>query len=221
MRTSQKGLTPERRQLVLLADGGALADFSERLVLEGAPRKDFARLPDTIIRALSDTTKNEIVCPIESRIFCNVGFEKAQSFVARMEPHWTVRTFPLTVAKYEREVGAEKTSHRFRLRFHAYIGYALGLLTAEYRQIEAMRRPMIGIVSDDPHLIPCMGNSLAMNVDVRLIWWASAIADEVSYLAARNGVKTTLIQEDDASGYQEGQEDAALLHLLSGGKSAG
>jgi len=101
----------EARRLIVLADGGALSDLNERLGLEDAPRKDFARIPDAIVKALEDEGI-AADCPIDSRIFCTVGSEKAQGFLTKMAQAWTVRPFPLSVAKYERagEASADKGS---------------------------------------------------------------------------------------------------------------
>src|SRR5712692_551870 len=204
----------EARRLIVLADGGALSDLNERLGLEDAPRRDFARIPDAIVKALEDEFAAD--CPIDSRIFCTVGSEKAQGFLTKMAQAWTVRPFPLSVAKYERAGEASADKHRFRLRFHAYLGYALGLLTgADQAAGSAPRQQTVLVLTDDPHLLPCMGDSKARGVDVRLVWWQSAIAEEVSYLAARNGVQTLLLPADDSTMHHAQQRrDSALEQLL-------
>ena len=205
--------TTEKRRLVLLADGGALADLNERLGIEGAPKKDFARLPDAVVKAFSDQ-QVAVTCPQDSRIFCTVGSEKAQSFLTKMEQHWTVRAFPLTFAKYERagDVGGDK--HKFRLRYHAYLAYVLGVLTGTRQGAE---RPLVGILSDDPHLLPCMADSRAAGVDARLIWWQSALPEEVSYLAARNNGPLLLLPYDEMAVHFSQQRDSAIEQLLKGG----
>ncbi len=205
----------ETRRLILLADGGALSDLNERLGLEDAPRKDFARIPEAIVKALEDEGVR-VECPIDSRIFCTVGSEKAQGFLTKMAQAWTVRPFPLSVAKYERAGDPSAEKHRFRLRFHAYLGYALGLLTGAARAAgPELRHQTVLVLTDDPHLLPCMGDAKATGVDVRLVWWQSAIAEEVSYLAARNGVPTILLPADDSVTHQPQQRrDTALEQLL-------
>jgi len=195
------------RKFILLADGGALADFNDRLKAEGRAHKDFVKVPDRIIERVREET--DVECPKGSRIFCNVGFEKASSFLAAIAETWTVRTFPLTVAKYERAGNGNITGrHPFRLRFHAYLGYVLGLLT----QAEDDDLPLIGIATDDPHLLPCMADSQSRGCETRLIWWESAITDEVSFQAARQGVRVLHLPDDDATSTKT--QDEALQTLI-------
>lgn len=200
------------RRLAILADGGALSDYNERLGYEGAPRKDFARIPDAVRDKIGQGTP--LHCPIESRIFCTVGSEKAQGFLTKMGEAWTVRAFPLSFARYDRVGEADADKHRFRLRYHAYLGYALGLLVGAGEESHSAR--IVGVVSDDPHLLPCMSDAQASGLDVRLVWWESSISEEVSYLAARNGVPLVLLAHDDAPREIGQRRDTALRQLLGG-----
>lgn len=215
--STPKRTTESRRRLVILADGGALADLNDRLGSEGAPKKDFARIPETVIKAFADEQLTA-ECPLESRILCTVGSEKAHSFLTKMEQYWTVRAFPLSFAKYERagDLGAEK--HKFRLRFHAYLAYVLGVITGTHG---GANRPLVGVVTDDPHLLPCMSDSQAAGVDVRLIWWQSALGEEVSYLAARNRVRLLLLPYDEMGVHYSQHRDSAIDRLLKGGLAHG
>lgn len=206
---------PAARRLILLADGGALSDLNDRLTGEGARPKDFTRIPDAVVKAFQDEDAT-VDCPMDSRIFCTVGSEKAQGFVTKMAQAWTVRAFPLSVAKYERagEPGGDR--HRFRLRFHAYLGYVLGVLTgAGHAADSAGGSQTVLIVTDDPHLLPCMGDSRATGMDVRLVWWQSAVAEEVSYLAARSDVPIVLLPVDESTAHHAPQRrDTALEQLM-------
>jgi hypothetical protein len=211
---------PERRRLVLLADGGALSDLNERLADEPVPaRKDFAKVPDAVIRALTDTGI-AVESPLEFRIFCTVGSEKAQGFVAKMGESWTVKQMALSFAKYERAGDAGKEKHRFRIRFHAYLGYVLGKVTAYHSEAPEPGHPIVGIVTDDPHLLPCMADSGASGLDVRLVWWQSAISEEVSYLAARQDVKMLLLPADDGTDHRLQRRDVTLEQLMKSTRAA-
>ena len=205
----------ETRRLVILADGGALADLNDRLASEGSAKKDFGRIPDAVIEALHQQQVS-VECPVESRILCTVGSEKAQNFLSKMEEFWTVRALPLSFAKYERDrvadVGGER--HKFRIRFHAYLAYALGVLTAS----RSPGAPIIAMFTDDPHLLPCMSDARAAGVDVRLAWWQSSVSEEVSYFAARNEVPIVWLAHEIDAPLQPGQRrDPALEGLLKGG----
>src|SRR5260370_24950957 len=90
----------EPRRLVILADGGALQDLNDRLGFEGVQKKDFARIPELVIKTFQEQ-QVPVTCPIESRILCTIGSEKAQGFLSKMEEVWTVRAFPLSFAKYD------------------------------------------------------------------------------------------------------------------------
>lgn len=199
-------------RVAILADGGALADLNERLGFEGSPKKDFGRIPDTVIDALQKPDVS-VDCPLESRILCTVGSEKAQSFLTKMEEFWTVRALPLSFAKYDRaaDMGADK--HKFKIRFHAYLGYALGMLTA-------LRFPgglIVAVLTDDAHLLPCMSDARAAGLDTRLAWWQSSVSEEVSYFAARNGVPILWLAHEVEAQIQPGQRrDPALAGLLRG-----
>jgi hypothetical protein len=205
----------EPRRLVILADGGALADLNDRLGFEGAQKKDFARIPDAVIKAFQEQHV-QVACPVDSRILCTIGSEKAQSFLTKMEEVWTVRAFPLSFAKYDRAPEAGGERHKFRLRFHAYLGYALGMVTGAKAAGE--KGPIIAVVTDDPHLLPCMSDSRAAGIDARLAWWQSSVGEEVSYFAARNGVPILWLSHESDAPMQPGQKrDAALEGLLKGG----
>jgi hypothetical protein len=222
MRSSGSQVIHDPKRLVLLADGGALADLNERLADEGAgARKDFAKVPSAVIKALRD--EGAVVdSPIEFRFFCTVGSEKAQGFVAKMAESWTVKPLALSFAKYERSGDTGKEKHRFRIRFHAYLGYSLGLLTAAHLQPDVDRsRTIVGIVTDDCHLLPCMADSRANGIDVRLVWWQASVSDELSYLAARNDVKLLLLPGDDGTDYHAARRDAALETLMRSAKWGG
>lgn len=200
------------RRLVLLADGGALADLNDRLGFEGSPKKDFGHIPETVIKTL-EGARVHVVCPVESRIFCTVGSEKAQSFLKKMEGFWTVRTFPLSFAKYDRAIESGGDKYRYKLRFHAYLGYALGVLTGSHPG--AAGALIIAVITDDPHLLPCMSDSRASGLDVRLAWWQSSVSEEVSYFAARNGVDILWLAHEVDAPMQPGQRrDPALQALL-------
>ncbi len=201
------------RRLVLLADGGALLDLNERLVVEGANKADFAKISDLVVRTLADQNI-PVSSPLESRILCTVGSEKAQSFLTKMEQYWTVRAFPLSFAKYDRSLESGGDRHKFRLRFHAYIGYVLGVLTGAPNGKE---RSLVGILADDPHLIPCIADARAAGVDARLVWWQSSLGEEVAYLAARNGVPTLLLPFEESTTHPTHQRDSAIHTLLTSG----
>jgi hypothetical protein len=206
---------PEPRRLVILADGGTLADLNDRLGFEGVAKKDFGRIPDLVIKAVQDQHVH-VACPIDSRILCTIGSEKAQGFLQKMEEVWTVRALPLSFAKYDRapETGSDK--HKFRLRFHAYLGYALGMITGA--KTGGDKGPIVAVVTDDPHLLPCMNDSRAAGIDARLAWWQASLGEEVSYFAARNGVPILWLSHEAEASLQPGQRrDAALEGLLKGG----
>ncbi|MGD9523401.1 MAG: hypothetical protein AB7N73_05625 [Gemmatimonadales bacterium] len=198
------------RRLVLLADGGALLDLNERLAGEGAGKIDFAKIPDLVVDVLADHNLTADA-PLDSRILCTVGSEKAQGFLAKMEQSWTVRAFPLSFAKYDRSPDHGSDRHKFRLRFHAYIGYVLGVLAGGGNRTEEL---LVGILSDDPHLIPCMADARAAGIDARLVWWQSSLGEEVAYLAARNGVLTLLLPFEEAASRPIHQRDAVIQQLL-------
>lgn len=204
--------TTEPRQLVILADGGSLSDLNDRLVSDGAPKKDFAQIPESMTNSFLEQEAS-VTCPVGSRIFCTIASGSARSFVSKMEKQWTVRAFPLSYAKYER--GAEKggSKHEFRTRFHAYLGYALGIMTGSTPP--GQQCPIVTVVTDDPHLLPCMSDSRAAGIDARLAWWRSSIGQDVSFLAARNGVPILwLSDEADAPTGPADKRDAALEGLL-------
>ena len=192
---------------ILLADGGALADFNDRLKAEGRPTKDFVKVPDAALLLLTQEGR-QLDCPKTSRIFCNVGFEKAISFHDALAEAWTVRTFPLTLARYERAADTIGGKHPFRLRFHAYLGYVLGLVTQADYEVS----PLIGVLTDDPHLLPCMADSRSRGCEVRLMWWESAISEEVAFQAARQEVKITYLLTGDSQATRT--RDDALQSLI-------
>lgn len=207
--------TVEPRRLVILADGGALQDLNDRLAKEAAPKKDFARIPEQVIKAF-EAQKVPVACPIESRILCTIGSEKAQGFLNKMEEAWTVRAFPLSLAKYDRAAEAGGDAHKFRLRFHAYLGYALGMLTGA--KAPGDKGPIIAVLTDDPHLLPCMSDSRAAGIDARLAWWQSFVGEDLTYFAARNGVEMLWLSPEVDTAMQPGQKrDSALEGLLKGG----
>jgi hypothetical protein len=216
---SQKRSVKEERRLILLADGGALADLNERMESESTPKKDFVKIPDAVEKKLGE--EFPIDNPIESRIFCTVGSEKAQNFLKSISQEWTVKPFALSMVRYERDASStDGNRHPFRLRFHAYLGYVLGLLAgSRAKTSEQLRRPIIvGVLTNDPHLIPCMSDLKAGNaeVDVRLVWWENALSEEVSYLAARNGVTVCLLPNEDDGVYRHPHHrDKVLEGLLS------
>jgi hypothetical protein len=201
-----------QRRLVLLADGGALLDLNDRLASEGAPKKDFARIPDSVVKGFADE-RIVVDCPVESRVLCTVGSERAQSFLAKMEQDWTVRAFPLSFAKYERPGDSDVDKHKFRLRFHAYLGYVLGVLTGSTQDATGL---VIGLLSDDAHLLPCLADAKAAGIDARLIWWQAALPEEVAYLAARNGVPLLLLPHDEMAVHYSHHRDIAIERLLRG-----
>jgi hypothetical protein len=198
------------RKLILLADGGALADLNDRLTEDGTRPKDFTKVPAAIIQTFA-AEKTPVDCPKESRIFCAVGSEKAQNFLAKMGEAWNVRPFALSFAKYERGGESAKEKHRFRIRFHAYLGYALGLFVGTYQQSPG--GVIVGIVSDDPHLLPCIGDARAAGIDARLIWWQSSIGEEVQFFAARSNAPVLLLPTEDAPEPQT-HRDSALLQAI-------
>jgi hypothetical protein len=197
---------------MLLADGGALADLNERLTEKNARPKDFTKVPDAIIRTFADEN-TPVDCPRESRVFCTVGSEKATNFVAKMSEAWNVRPFALSFAKYERGGDAGKEKHRFRVRFHAYLGYALGLSVGLHQP--SSTESIVGIVSDDPHLLPCIGDARAAGVDARLIWWESSVGEDLQYFVNRNNTPVLLLPEDEAPDQQaQALRDDVLMQAM-------
>jgi hypothetical protein len=221
MVTQKSAAVQDKARLILLADGGALADLNERLESENSARKDFVRIPDAVIKMIGEDIPIE--CPIDCRVFCTVGSEKAQNFLKSIGQAWTVRPFPLSMARYERDsAAADGQRHPFRLRFHAYLGYALGLLSGSRtrKSGQTVNRPIkVGVISNDAHLLPCMSDLQASDaaVDVRLVWWENSLSDEVQYLAARNGVKLCLLPNDEEVSFLgQHHRDRALEGLLLG-----
>ena len=94
------------------------------------------------------------------------------------------------------------------------LGYALGIVTGSTSH--GQRGPIVAVVTDDPHLLPCMSDSRAAGIDARLAWWRSSIGQDVSFLAARNGVPILwLSDESDALTGAKEKRDPALEGLLS------
>lgn len=210
MPTSQQRMEP--RRLMLLADGGALADLNERLAEKNARTKDFTKVPNIIIQAFGDSN-TPVDCPKESRIFCSVGSEKATNFLTKMGEAWNVRPFAMSFAKYERGGEVSKEKHRYRIRFHAYLGYALGLSVGTFSQSSAGL--IVGLVSDDPHLLPCIGDARAAGVDARLIWWESSIGEDLQYFVTRNNTPVLLLPEDDSPDRQtQSDRDDVLMQAI-------
>lgn len=205
--------------LLLLADGGALQDLNQRLrVQEAMPqakqRVDFLKLPDAARQSvLSQDKFATIECPREGRILFVVGSDSGASFLERMGVEWHVETLPLGLCRYERSAPLDKEGKlNWKLRFHALISYHLGFLTATLAKEEG-RRLIVGVVSDDPQLIPAMADARKRGLDVRFVWFPSSVSEEFGYFAARNNIP--LLQVPIETSLPEGQGLAHLDQLTS------
>lgn len=187
------------RVLFLFADGGALHDLTERMrAEEGAAsesrRIDFTQIPSQAMEVLArDPKVASLDCPTDARVFFAVGAASGKVFRETMSNEWTVETLPLGLCKYERAPTPDATSKTpYRVRFHAQIGYHLGFLAGSLSS--ASRDFLVGIVSDDPQLIPVVADARRRGVDARLVWFAAALPQEVGYFAARNEVPVVSIE---------------------------
>lgn len=183
--------------LLLFADGGALQDLNDRVRSEESPiaRVDFLKIPadavDTLERHEPDL--GTVDCPVQARVLFALGSSTGASFQQKMAAEWTVETLPLGLCRYERAGNADASARGpFRVRFHALLGYNLGFLAGS--AATAGRRFTVGVVSDDPQVLPALADARRRGVDVRLIWFAGVLPDEVGYFAARNQVPVLLIE---------------------------
>lgn len=180
---------------------------------------NFLHIPEQVISALSDQCVVE--CPIEKRIFFNVGTEKAKNFIESMNSAWTVDTYALSTVRYDRNPKpGEVDPYPFRLRFHAGIAFAIGLLVGSRSRETgpselARQKIIVGVVTDDPHMLPCMGSPqlATTGIEAKLVWWESYLDEQVSNLARRNNVNLLLLPQDH---YREERSSfSALSGLLS------
>lgn len=190
----------QTHRIVMIADGGALAELNEKLDYEGAPRRDFLRLPELVCDAVSTAdgrTTSQYLSAVADCILCNVGSTKAKAFDETMSQKWTVRSLPLSVGQYERAGEYGKDKYLSRIRFHAYIGFLLGLLIADAQGMTQSDRPTIVVLTGDPHLIPCVAYGRSEGVDVRQAWWESALHPGVRPLLTRHRIQLLALPEGE------------------------
>lgn len=183
------------RLLLLFADGGALQELNDRVRSEDSPiaRVDFLKIPADATNALKRADDFAAVeCPHQARVFFTLGSSTGASFQEKMSAEWTVETIPLGLCRYERAVGPEPSNRGpFRVRFHALLGYNIGYLAGK---ASSSSRPFtVGVISDDPHILPALADAQRRGIDARLMWFQNALPEEVGYFAARNHVKVVRI----------------------------
>jgi hypothetical protein len=130
-----------------------------------------------------------------------------------MATEWNPEVLPLGLCRYERSAPLDREGKlTWKLRFHALISYQLGFLAATLA-VDQNQRAIVGVVSDDPQLIPAMADARRRGLDVRLVWFTSSVPEEFGYFAARNNIP--LLQLSMETSLPEGHGFARLDQLTS------
>ena len=206
------------RKAIVLADGGALWDFST----SGAKRLDYNVVPGLVAAALKAQVRaTDFTITKESSLLFFAGTDAGQNLVERLADVWNVLQLPVSTCRYGRIPGEDEPEGNARgtwqFRFHAMIAFHIGILAASKpASRDSSEAPVLVTLSPDLHLVPALAAARRYRVETFGAWFQDGLPEHAGHFFARNRVPFLSLSTETALVSQRTEPTDALVALMEG-----